>query len=230
MPSTGGRIKFDQVGERRFETGIDHGVLYKYENGADTNGVAWNGLTSVSESPSGAENTDLYADNIKYLTMRSAEQLGLTVEAYTYPPEFEEFDGIKQIAAGVKLGQQSRGTFGLCYRSKVGTDTNQDAGYKLHLVYGCSASPSDRGYQTVNDSPEAISFSWSIATNPIVVEGYKPVALITIDSTLVDQDKLTELEDILYGTDGDDTATPPVDPTVATLPLPEDIIDMFTTT
>lgn len=229
MPSAG-KIKFDKVGERRFETGIDHGVLYQYSNGAYTNGVAWNGLTSVSESPSGAENTDLYADNIKYLTMRSAEQLGLTVEAYTYPPEFEAYDGIAQIAAGVKFGQQSRGTFGLCYRSKIGTDTNQDAGYKLHLVYGCSASPSDRGYQTVNDSPEAISFSWTIATNPIVIEGYKPVALITIDSTLVDSEKLTTLENLLYGTDGDDTTTPPTEATVPTLPLPDYIIDLFTTT
>lgn len=222
------KIKFDKIGERRWETGVDHGVLYQYVEGAYTNGVAWNGLTSVSESPSGADNTDLYADNIKYLTLRSAEQLGLTIEAYTYPSEFEAYDGIEEIAAGVKLGQQSRGTFGLSFRTNVGTDLNQDAGYKLHLVYGCSASPSDRGYQTVNDSPEALSFSWTIATNPVIVEGHKPVALITIDSTLVDPDKLASFEDLLYGTDGDSTATPPTEGTVATLPLPEDVIKHFT--
>lgn len=217
------RIEFDKVGERKFETGIDRGVLYPYKNGAYTGGVAWNGLTSVSESPSGAENTDLYADNIKYLTMRSAEQLGLTVEAYTYPKEFEEYDGIAEIAAGVKFGQQSRGTFGLSYRTKVGDDLNQDKGYKLHLVYGCSASPSDRGYQTVNDSPEAISFSWTISTTPVIVDGYKPVALITIDSTLVDPEKLSTLEDLLYGTDGEQGS----EGTVATLPLPSKIIEIF---
>lgn len=227
MPNTAGRIQFDEVGKRKYETGIDHGVLYKYDNGTYTNGVAWNGLTSVSESPSGAENTDIYADNIKYLTLRSAEQLGLTVEAYTYPPEFEEFDGIKEIAAGVKFGQQSRGTFGLSYRTNIGTDTNPDAGYKLHLVYGCSASPSDRGYQTVNDSPEAITFSWEISTTPVLVDNYKPVALITIDSTLVDSEKLTTLENLLYGTDGDDTTTPPTEATVPTLPLPSKIIELF---
>lgn len=221
------KIKFDKVGERKWETGVDHGVLYEYVEGAYTNGVAWNGLTSVSESPSGAENTDLYADNIKYLTLRSAEQLGLTIEAYTYPSEFEKYDGIAEVAAGVKFGQQSRGTFGLSFRTNVGTDLNQDAGYKLHLVYGCSASPSDRGYQTVNDSPEALSFSWTLTTNPVIVEGYKPVALITIDSTLVDADKLASFIDILYGTDGDSSATPPTEGTVATLPLPEDVIRHF---
>ena len=221
------RIEFDKIGERKWETGVDHGVLYEYNNGAYTNGVAWNGLTSVSESPSGADNTDLYADNIKYLTLRSAEQLGLTVEAYTYPSEFEKYDGIEEVATGVKLGQQSRGTFGLSFRTNVGTDLNQDAGYKLHLVYGCSASPSDRGYQTVNDSPEALTFSWTLTTNPVIVEGHKPVALITIDSTLVDHDKLVAFEDILYGTDADPTATPPTEGTVATLPLPADVIRHF---
>lgn len=221
------RIEFDKVGERRWETGVDHGVLYEYNNGAYTNGVAWNGLTSVSESPSGADNTDLYADNIKYLTLRSAEQLGLTVEAYTYPSEFEKYDGIEEVTVGVKFGQQTRGTFGLCFRTNLGTDLNQDAGYKLHLVYGCSASPSDRGYQTVNDSPEALTFSWTLTTNPVIVEGHKPVALITIDSTLVDHDKLVAFEDILYGTNADPTATPPTEGTVASLPLPEDVIRHF---
>lgn len=221
------RIEFDKVGERKWETGVDHGVLYEYSDGAYTNGVAWNGLTSVSESPSGADNTDLYADNIKYLTLRSAEQLGLTVEAYTYPSEFEKYDGIEEVATGVKFGQQTRGTFGLCFRTNLGTDLNQDAGYKLHLVYGCSASPSDRGYQTVNDSPEALTFSWTLTTNPVIVEGHKPVALITIDSTLVDHDKLVAFEDILYGTDADPTATPPTEGTVASLPLPEDVIRHF---
>lgn len=221
------RIEFDKVGERKWETGVDHGVLYEYSDGAYTNGVAWNGLTSVSESPSGADNTDLYADNIKYLTLRSAEQLGLTVEAYTYPSEFEKYDGIEEVATGVKFGQQTRGTFGLCFRTNLGTDLNQDAGYKLHLVYGCSASPSDRGYQTVNDSPEALTFSWTLTTNPVIVEGHKPVALITIDSTLVDHDKLVAFEDILYGTNADPTATPPTEGTVASLPLPEDVIRHF---
>lgn len=214
------KIKWDEVGQKQYETGIDHGVLYDYVNGAYVKGVAWNGLTSVSESPSGAESTDLYADNIKYLTLRSAEQLGLTIEAYTYPAEFEAKDGIAEIADGVKFGQQSRGMFGLSYRTNVGTDLNQDAGYKLHLVYGCSASPSDRGYQTVNDSPEAITFSWEISTTPVVVDGYKPVALITIDSTKVDADKLAALEDILYGKDGETGAD-------ARLPLPEEIKTMF---
>lgn len=197
------KLNWDAIGERFYETGIDHGVLYPVVNGAYPKGVAWNGLTNVSESPSGAEQTPLYADNIKYLTLTSAEEFGLTIEAYTYPDEWEACDGTASLADGVKIGQQARKKFGLSYRSRIGNDIDGDAhGYKLHLVYGCSASPSERGYATVNDSPEAISFSWEITTTPITLDGYSPVALITIDSRTADAAKLAELESILYGSDG----------------------------
>lgn len=197
------KLEWDAIGERFYETGIDHGVLYPVVNGAYPKGYAWNGLTNVSESPSGAEQTPLYADNIKYLTLTSAEEFGLTIEAYTYPDEWEECDGTATLANGVKIGQQARKKFGLCYRTKKGNDVDGDAhGEKLHLVYGCSASPSERGYSTVNDSPEAITFSWTVTTTPITLEGYSPVALITIDSTKVDSTKYTQLKDILYGTNG----------------------------
>lgn len=197
------KLTWDAIGERFYETGIDHGVLYPVVNGAYPKGYAWNGLTNVSESPSGAEQTPLYADNIKYLTLTSAEEFGLTIEAYTYPDEWEECDGTATLANGVKIGQQARKKFGLCYRTKKGNDVDGDAyGEKLHLVYGCSASPSERGYSTVNDSPEAITFSWTVTTTPITLEGYSPVALITIDSTKVDSTKYTQLKDILYGTNG----------------------------
>ena len=212
------RLLWDQVGEREYETGVDHGVLYPSVNGAYTLGVAWNGLTSVSETPSGAEDSPLYADNIKYLTLKSAEEFGLTIEAYTYPDEFEECDGTATLAAGVKIGQQARKPFGLSYRTKLGNDSDgQDHGYKLHLVYGCTASPSERSYQTVNDSPEAITFSWEIATTPVTLDGYKAVSLITIDSTKVDSAKLAALEDILYGT----TESQP------RLPMPSEIQTLF---
>lgn len=212
------RLLWDQVGEREYETGVDHGVLYPSVNGAYTLGVAWNGLTSVSETPSGAEDSPLYADNIKYLTLKSAEEFGLTIEAYTYPDEFEECDGTATLAAGVKIGQQARKPFGLSYRTKLGNDSDgQDHGYKLHLVYGCTASPSERSYQTVNDSPEAITFSWEIATTPVTLDGYKAVSLITIDSTKVDATKLAALEDILYGT----TENQP------RLPMPSEIQTLF---
>lgn len=220
------KLQWDKTGERVFETGIDHVVLYPQKDGAYPKGVAWNGATSVSESPSGAEDTALYADNIKYLTLKSAEEYGMTMEAYTYPDEWEECDGTATLAAGVKLGQQARKNFGLSYRTKVGNDADgQDAGYKLHLVYGCSASPSERQYQTVNDSPEAITFSWEISTTPVTVDGFNPVSLITIDSTKVDADKLTALEDILYGKDPTtDGGTDGVDPR---LPLPDEIKTLF---
>lgn len=218
------KLKWDQAGEKTYETGIDHGVLYPQVNGNYPKGVAWNGLTSVSESPSGAEENALYADNIKYLVLRSAEDLGLTIEAYTYPDEWEACDGIAALADGVKLGQQSRQSFGLSYRTKIGNDTDgEDHGYKLHLVYNCSASPSERSYQTVNDSPEAITFSWEISTTPVTIEGFKPVSLITIDSTKVDKDKLASLEEILYGKDGEDTLLG-ADPR---LPLPEEVKSIF---
>lgn len=199
------KLVWDQAGEHLYETGIDHAVLYPVDaNGAYPKGVAWNGITSVSESPSGAEDTALYADNIKYLNLKSAEEYGMTIEAYTYPDEWEQCDGTATLADGVKLGQQARKGFGLSYRTRIGNDTDGDShGYKLHLVYGCSASPSERSYQTVNDSPEAITFSWEISTTPLVLDGFRAVSLITIDSTKVNATKLATLEDILYGTDGD---------------------------
>lgn len=195
------KIVWDQTGERLYETGIDHGVLYPISSaGAYTPGVAWNGLTGVTESPSGAEATDLYADNIKYLSMRSAETFGATIEAYTYPDEFAECDGSASLADGVTVGQQARKMFGMSYRTVLGNDVDLEShGYKLHLIYGATASPSEKGYTTINDSPEAITFSWEIATTPVNVTGFKPTSSITIDSTKADATCLKNLEDILYG-------------------------------
>lgn len=217
------RLVWDQVGEHTYETGTDHGVLYLVdEEGKYSDGVAWNGLISVTESPSGAEPTAMYADNIKYLNIRSAEDFGATIEAYTYPPEFEKCDGSAELAPGVVIGQQGRQTFGLSYRSLIGNDTKgTDYGYKLHLIYGATASPSERGYQSVNDSPEAITFSWEITTTPVQVEGFKPTSIILIDSTKVDPDKLKALEDELYGTDSDS------DGKIAHLPTPEEVMKIF---
>lgn len=219
------RLIWDGIGERFYETGVDHGVLYPVVGGTYPKGYAWNGLTNISESPSGAEQTPLYADNIKYLTLTSAEEFGLTIEAYTYPDEWEACDGTADLANGVKIGQQPRTKFGLSYRTKLGNDVDGDAhGYKLHLVYGCSASPSERSYATVNDSPEAISFSWEVTTTPITLDGHSPVALITIDSTKVNKTKLTDLEDILYGTNGSTTMGSITGTgTDARLPLPDEI-------
>ena len=214
------KIVWDQVGERLYETGVDHGVLYPYNTTTKKydNGVAWTGLTGVTESPSGAEATPLYADNIKYLNLRSTEEFGATVECYTYPEEFETLDGSKALSKGVSIGQQSRGTFGLSYRTKVGNDTEfDDHGYKLHLIYGASASPSERAYQTINDSPEAITFSYELTTTPVEVTGAKPTALLTIDSTKVDAAKLTTLEGILYGSEEN----------APRLPLPDEIATIF---
>lgn len=211
-------LTWDEVGEREYETGVDHGVLYiPDETGAYANGVSWNGLTTVTESPAGAEATPIYADNIKYLNLISAETFGATIEAFTYPEEFEQFDGISSPSPGVAVGQQPRKAFGLSYRTKVGNDTDSEAGYKLHLVYGCQAAPSEKAYATVNDTPEAISFSWALTTSPVNVTGMKPTALITIDSTKVDATALGSLEDMLYGTA---TAAP-------SLPLPDDVIALF---
>lgn len=195
------KISWDNSGEKLYETGLDQGVLYPINaSGKYTPGVPWNGLTSVSESPSGAEASPLYADNIKYLNLYSAEEFGATVEAYTYPDEFAVCDGTAELATGVKLGQQSRKVFGLSYRTLIGNDVDgQDHGYKLHLLYGCMASPSEKAYQTVNDSPEAITFSWELTTTPVNVTGFKPTASIVIDSTKADADKLAALEKILYG-------------------------------
>lgn len=217
------KLVWDKIGERFYETGVDHGVLYVQANGAYPKGVAWNGLTSVSESPSGAEASAFYADNIKYLNITSVEEFGATIEAYTYPDEFEECDGFAELAAGVKIGQQKRSAFGLCYRTRVGNDTDGDEkGYKLHLVYGAVAAPSERNYQTVNDSPEPMTLSWSITTTPVEVTGKKPTACLTIDSRTADPSKLAALEEILYGKDGDTgTGAEP------RLPLPNEIATMF---
>lgn len=210
-------IEWDAAGKRFYENGTDRGVLYPMtSNGSYGNGVAWNGLTAVTESPEGAEPTDLYADNIKYATMRSAETFGCTIEAYTYPDEFSECDGSAQIAKGVFAGQQERKGFGFSYRTLIGNDTatSSDDGYKLHLVYGCTASPSEKSYATVNDSPDAITFSWEVKTTPVNVAGFKPTATLVIDSRYADPSKLTALEKILYG----DSDTEP------SLPLPATVI------
>lgn len=210
-------LVWDQIGQRTYETGVDHGVLYLPDSqGAYTNGVAWNGLTSVSETPSGGEANAQYADNIKYLNLYSAEEFGATIEAFTYPDEFIQFDGLAVPSPGVTIGQQARKSFGLSYRTKLGNDVDgDDYGYKLHLVYGCTASPSERAYNTINDSPEAITFSWEIMTVPALVTGYKPTALITIDSTKVGAGDLAALELILYGSVGVDPALPTPDAVIA---------------
>lgn len=216
------QLMWDQVGERYYETGVDQGVLYIPDSsGAYVNGVAWNGLSSVSESPSGAEPNAIYADNTKYLNLYSAEEFGATIEAYTYPDEFAQFDGLATPSAGIAIGQQSRGVFGLSYRTRIGNDTyGDDHGYKIHMVYGCQASPSERAFNTVNDSPEAITFSWEIATTPVSVTGYKPTSLLTIDSTKVNATALTNLENFLYGTAGTDPS----------LPLPDAVLALFSGT
>lgn len=211
------KIIWDNTGERTYETGVDHGVLYPIqEGGLYTKGVAWNGLTAITESPSGAEATPLYADNIKYLNLLSAEDFGCTIEAYTYPDEFAECDGSAEIATGVYAGQQARKVFGLCYRTVLGNDTDSNAhGYKLHLIYGCLASPSEKSYSTVNDSPEAITFSWEVKSTPVNVSGFKPTAVLTIDSTKVDKEKLAKLEDALYGSASTEAKLPTPDEVVA---------------
>lgn len=197
-------LVWDKTGERRIETGVDHCALYVYDPATKTygKGVAWNGITAISEKPEGAEATDLYADNILYLSLLSAEKLKGTIEAYTYPDEFEACDGSAELTKGVKIGQQDRVAFGLVYRTKIGDDVaGQDRGYKLHVLYGCKASPSEKGYKTVNDSPEAISFSWEISTTPVNVAGAKPTSLLTISSLDVDPVKLKSLEAKLFGAD-----------------------------
>ena len=211
------KIIWDNTGERTYETGVDHGVLYPIQEGGQyTKGVAWNGLTAVTESPSGAEATPLYADNIKYLNLVSAEDFGCTIEAYTYPDEFAECDGSAEIATGVYAGQQARKVFGLCYRTILGNDTDSNAhGYKLHLIYGCLASPSEKSYSTVNDSPEAITFSWEVKSTPVNVSGFKPTAVLTIDSTKVEPSKLAKLEEALYGSETIEAKLPTPDEVVA---------------
>ena len=213
-------LTWDQVGERFYETGVDQGVLYIPNiSGVYNNGVAWNGLTGVSESPSGAEATPMYADNIKYLNLYSVEEFSATIEAFTYPTEFAQFDGVATPQAGVNVGQQSRKSFGLSYRTRLGNDLlGDDYGYKLHLVYGCTASPSEKAYSTINDSPEAITFSWEIMTVPMQVTGLRPTSIITIDSTLADPTDLAALNVLLYGA----VATDP------SLPTPNEVVTLFT--
>ena len=212
------KIEWDKTGERLYETGVKNGVLYVQEGGAYPRGVAWNGLTAVTESPSGAEATPLYADDIKYLNLISTEEFGATIEAYTYPDEFAACDGSASLVDGVMIGQQARKTFGLCYRTTIGNDTDgNDHGYKLHIIYGALAAPSEKAYATINDSPEAITFSWEVTTTPVNVTGAKPTASITIDSTKADPTKLAALEKILYG-----------DTEEARLPLPDEIKTLMT--
>lgn len=219
------KLKWDETGKRLYETGTKMGVLYpQNEDGTYPKGVAWNGLMSVTESPSGAEASALYADDAKYLELYSNEEFGFTIGAYTYPDEFAECDGSAELAPGVGIGQQPRKAFGLSYRTIIGNDTKgSDYGYKLHLVYGAKASPSERSYASVNDSPEALELSWECTTTPVPVTGHKPSAHIEIDSTKIDEKKLTKIEEMLYGKDGETgTATEPK------LPLPDEIIQILT--
>lgn len=211
------RLTWDDLGKRFYETGVKQGVLYPQAGGAYPKGVAWNGLTAVTESPSGAEPTPLYADDIKYLELTSNEEFGCTIEAYTYPDEFKACNGEATLAEGVTIGQQTRVPFGFCYKTVLGNDEKKnDYGYKLHLVYGATASVSEKAFQTINDSPEAITFSWEVTTTPVAVKGFKPTAILTIDSTTIAADKLTALEDILYGKDE----------AQARLPLPDEIAEL----
>lgn len=213
------KIVWDKSGERFYETGVRNGVLYVQENGTYPKGVAWNGLTAVTESPSGAEPSPLYADDTKYLNLLSTEEFAATVEAYTYPPEFEECDGSASIAVGVNIGQQKRKPFGMSYKTVLGNDEkNNSYGYKLHIIYGALAAPSEKAYASINDSPEAITFSWELSTTPVSVTGFDPTASITIDSTKANPEKLAALEKILYG----DTDTEPH------LPLPDEIAQLMT--
>lgn len=213
------KLVWDEAGKKTYETGVQQGVLFPQDAaGAYPAGYAWNGLISVTESPSGAEPTPIYADNGKYLTLMSAEEFGATVEAYTYPDEFAECNGEAELADGVLIGQQTRKAFGLAYKTLIGNDTQGDAhGYKLHLIYGALAAPSEKAYQTINDSPEAITFSWELSTTPVAVTGKKPTSCIVIDSTKVDSVKLAAFEKTIFG----DTAT------AAHLPLPDAVATAF---
>lgn len=213
------KLVWDQSGKRLYETGVDHGVLYPIQiGGVYSKGVAWNGLTAVTESPSGADINDIYADNMKYLGLVGAEKFGATVEAYTYPDEFAECDGSVELVKGATIGQQNRKVFGMVYRTVIGNDVDgNEHGYKLHLIYGATAAPSEKAYNTINEDPEAITFSWELSTTPVNVTGHKPTASLTIDSTKADPTKLAELEKILFG----DTETEP------RLPLPDEIAQLL---
>lgn len=220
------KLEWDKTGERLYETGTDRGVLYVASEGTYPTGVAWNGLTGVDENPSGAEANAQYADNIKYLELRSAEDFGATVTAYTYPDEFEECDGSAEPATGMYIGQQKRKMFGMSYRTKIGNDTDgDDHGYYIHLIYGATASPSQRSYKTVNDSPEPIEFSWEVTTTPVNITGYKPVAHVRINSTKANPEYLAALESVLYGTDAEGSA----EGRTASLPLPDAVKTIITT-
>lgn len=213
------KIIWDESGKRYYESGVDHGVLYVQEStGTYGTGVAWNGLINVTESPEGAEPSDMWADNIKYGSLRSAETFKGTIEAYTYPEEFEECDGNKMVSEGVYIGQQTRKSFGFCYRTKIGNDVNQDLGYKLHLVYGCTASPSEKSRDTINDSPEAATLSWEFDTTPVNVTGGDPTATIVVDSRTADPTDLATLEGKLYGSEPSGTPT---------LPSPDEVLAIF---
>lgn len=214
------KLIWDATGEKRYETGVNQGVLYVMdENGAYPKGVVWNGLTAVTESPSGAEATPLYADDIKYLNLMSAEEFGASIEAYTYPDEFMECDGSAILLEGAYIGQQPRKTFGMCYRTTLGNDIQNDSyGYKLHMIYGALASPSEKAYATINDSPEAITFSWEVTTTPVPVTGFKPTASLVVDSTKVSADQMAALEAVLYGSESAE----------ARLPLPDEIKTILT--
>ena len=213
------KLVWDQTGQKTYETGVKNGVLYVQDGeGLYPKGVAWNGLTSVSESPSGAEQTALYADDAKYLNLTSAEEFGATIEAYTYPDEFAECDGSAELAEGVFIGQQNRKSFGMVYKTTLGNDVKQNEyGYKLHIIYGALAKPSERSYATINDSPEAITFSWELSTTPVAVAGHKPTASVVIDSTKANPEKLAALEAILFGSDDAE----------ARLPLPEEVFELM---
>ena len=216
------KLVWDQTGEREYETGVKNGVLYvQGEGGTYPKGVAWNGLISVTESPSGAEATALYADDIKYLNLMSNEEFGATIEAYMSPEEFDQCDGTASLATGVSIGQQKRKTFGMAYKTTIGNDVDgNDYGYKIHLIYGALAAPSEKAYSTINDSPEAMTLSWEVSTTPVTVNGFKPTATVVIDSTKVDKKKLTALEDILFGSASKE----------ARLPLPDEIVSIVGTT
>ena len=214
------KLVWDKTGERLYETGVRQGVLYPQSTGGEyPEGVAWNGLTAVTESPSGAEASPLYADDIKYLNLMSVEEFGATIEAYTYPEEFAACNGEAELAAGVTIGQQKRKTFGMSYKTVIGNDVDgNNHGYKLHIIYGAMAAPSEKAYATINDSPEAITFSWEVTTTPVSVPGFEPTASITIDSTKVEKSKLTALENVLYGSESES----------ARLPLPDEIATLMT--
>lgn len=221
------KLVWDKTGERFYETGVKQGVLYIPTEGVYSKGVAWNGLTAVTESPSGAEATALYADDIKYLNLLSTEEFGATIEAYTYPDEFAACDGSAELTKGVTIGQQKRSTFGLCYKTTIGNDTDgNDHGYKLHIIYGALATPSEKAYSTINDSPDAVTFSWEITTTPVNVAGQKPTASLVIDSTKADKTKLEALEAILYGKDP--TSPEAQDGVEPRLPLPDEIKTLMT--